>query len=250
MRRYFSIIFVIIVSVQTIVACNNQKLFHSIVAVEVKDSSPLMGENYYRIYYLGDLVLFQSRYQVDSLFKQWKVDSSSRELVTEIVEASSQWKDKFFVFHRDSSYGYNYDPYRSEENGLRLRIDSALKRIKGENRLDSFLSVSSDSAIWNNKRTELKEVYFLPAKEGMPAGKVLLYYSENLMALRESFNTVVDSAKKMKLYKIEVLTDAFYDEEKKISWPALKTVTEMKEFTVQNPSEIMNYFIRYRRQID
>jgi hypothetical protein len=218
-------------------------------AVEVRDISPLMGETFYRVYYFDDLVIYQSQYRFDSSVKQLSTDSSTNLVSSHITSISSQWRNQFFIFHKDSSYGFSFDPYRGRENKLRLRVDSTIMFIKGTNRFDSFLTVKPDSIIWNANKSELKEVFLVTQKKGMPAGRIGLYYSKNLNHLKASFNATVDSAKRMKLFKVEAIFNDSYDENGKLVWPSMIDRTEMKEIKTNISEQLREYINNYKEII-
>lgn len=213
--------------------------------VEVWDTSPLMGKTFYRIYYFDDLVIYQSQYRFDSSVKHLSTDSSTNKVSNLIISTSSQWRDQFFIFHKDSSHGYNFEPFQSKENYLRLRVDSTTNFIKGTNRFDSFLTVKPDSIIWNTDKSELKEVFLVPQKKEMPAGRIGLYYSKNLNHLKASFNPTVDSVKRMKLFKVEAIFYNSYDENGKLVWPSMVDRTEMKEIKINISTKLWEYINKY-----
>lgn len=205
-----------------------------IISVEVVDVDPLIGQTFYRVFYWRNLIMYQCQYRFDSSITRIGNNNSN---------TSSQWRNAFFVFHKDSLYGYNYYPNKAENNS-RSRVDSVLNLIKGTNRFDSFLTVKPYSTIWDGDKTELKEVFLLSNKNDVPNGRFIMYYSKKLNHLKESFNKIVDSAKQMKLFRTETIFSEFYSEKEKKLWPALRNMTEMREIKI-NDSEIMNYFEKY-----
>ena len=243
------IFFLLFVSFDGLTSCNHQKKLHKMEAVEVQDISPLMGETFYRVYYFDDLVIYQSQYRFDSSVKQLSTDSSTNKVSSHISSISSQWRNQFFIFHKDSSYGFSFDPYRGSENNLRLRVDSTIMFIKGTNRFDSFLTVKPDSIIWNANKSELKEVFLLSRKNNIPEGRIGLYYSKNLNHLKESFNPKVDNAKRMKLFKVEAIFNDSYDENGKLVWPSMVDRTEMKEIKTNISEQLREYINNYKEII-
>jgi len=248
MIKHLTIVFLLPLSLEGIKTCGHYKQ-KKIEAIEVLDLSASMGETFYRAYYLDDLVMYQSQYLVDSSVNQFEFDSSTNKFSNNVTLLSSQWKDRFFIFQKDSMYGYNYDPYRSTEDNLRLKADSIIKFVSGTNRFDSFLTVKPDSVIWNADKTEVKEVYFFPKQENIPLGHLNMYYSKKLSHLKESFNRIVDNAKKMKLFKTETVFSEFYSEKDKKLWPPIIYKTEMREFFPKNPEEIIDYFNKYKKEV-
>lgn len=215
-------------------------------AIEVSHLSRLAGKTYYRIYHLDSLILYQSQYLFDSSFKQFRIDSATQKLYSEDTLLLQEWRSRFFVFHQDSSYGYRYDPYRVHQNG-RLPVDATIKSITGTDNFNTLLAIKPDSVTWNDDKSELKEVYAYSKKKETAEGRFCMYYSKKLNHLKHTFNKVLDSAKKMKLFKTEFIFSEFYSEKDKILWPPVVDRTEMRQITVKNPEEIVDYFNRYKK---
>lgn len=91
----------------------------------------------------------------------------------------------------------------------------------------------------------MREVFLFPSQNGLPAHRMQLFYDKNKNDLPFSINEQLDSAKKMKLYKVEFDYDTFYDERQKIQWPAFKGTTEIKRVVVENVDEPNLYLKRY-----
>ncbi len=231
------------------VGCSIQnKSNSSIEAFEVRDTSPVMGETSYRVFYLDSLVMYQIQYRQDSIVNQLQFDSSANKITSSGRVVSSEWKSRFWVFHSDSSYGLLFDP-NSEVDAPRLKVDFMIRMITGTNRWDSFLYVRPDSAIWNSNRSELREVFLFPANNNMPASRLVLHYSKTLNHLKISFNKKVDSVKQMKLFKTEYYVDAYHSEKDSMSWPPSRSATEMTKIMVKNEAEILRYFKKYAESI-
>ena len=218
-----------------------------IKGIEVNESNPFFGESFYRIFHVGRFVVYQSQYQFDSSETRLKFDSAGNQLSAVTENKKSEMRNQFFVFHRDSSYGFTYDPHRITESGRRLRVDSAILRIKGTNNFEGLLTQKPDTTSWNTQRTELREVYMQKATKDTPAVRLSFFYSTRLNFLKESLFPAMDSAKQIKLYKIEYLIEEFYSEKERRLWPAMKISTEMKEIEVTNPEEILHYIDSYKK---
>jgi len=249
MPRSILIVCLVCFSYYGITACGLQKKEVNIEAVEVRSISPSMGETFYRVYYSGDLVMYQSQYLKDSFITETTFDSSKNMYSNNLTLHSEEWKDRFFVFHKDSSYGYNYDFYRNKENNQRLPVDSVVRFIKGTNKFEDVIKRKPDSVFWNANKSERKEVYLFPAKGDDPNIRLILSYSKNLNNVKESISSVVDSVKKMKLYKTETILDQFYSEKDKMTIPSLRFTTELKQIAVDKPDSVLIYLNRYRKSI-
>lgn len=244
----FSKIFFTFLLFSTLYGCYTSLATTKIEAIEVRDISPAMGETFYRIYYVDNLVMYENRYRFDSSFTQLKIDSVTQEITGEETLRESIWRSRFFVFHKDSSYGIMYDSLRFYKN-RRMPVNYTITNIVGTNRFDSFLTVKPDSVVWNADKTEHRETYILLLGKDMPKGLVVFYYSKKLNHLKNSFNKVVDSVKKMKFFKVEFIFNEFYSEKDKKLWPPTYDLTEMKEINVENPEKIMGYFNKYKESI-
>lgn len=222
-----------------------------IKAIEVRTSSPMFGESFYRVYHWGDLVLYQSQYHFDSSEVPLKMNSPGKETTpSENTVLLSEWRSKFFVFHKDSSYGYSYNRHSTIENRKRLRVDSSLKLIQGWNGFDSVIANKPDSSSWLQNHSVLREVYCYLETDSTPSGRLILMYSKNLDSIKESLNSAVDRIKKMKLYKFQFAINKFYDKRTKQEWPAMEMLgKEMTETTIKNADEITSYFDQYKRDI-
>jgi hypothetical protein len=218
-------------------------------AIEVQDSNPIFGASFYRIFYIGPFVVYQSEYEFDSSINGVKFDSTGNMDSTVTEYECSEKRNWFYVFHQDSSYGFTYDAHRKDQNNLRLTVDSILKSIKGTNSFEGLLSKTPDTTTWNVQKTELREVYVQKATRDTPEVRLSLFYSGSLNNLKASLNTKLDSARKMKFYKFEYLIKSFYSEKDQQVSPEMKFSTEMKEITVNNPEEIMQYINRYKNNM-
>jgi hypothetical protein len=152
----------------------------------------------------------------------------------------------FFVFCKDSLYGYIFDPHKPN-NAKRSKVDSIVKTIAGLNNFELILTLTPDTIIWNNDKTQCKEVYISPKTEDRPSSRLSLSLSSKMNHLKYSFNQKIDSAKQMKLYKTELVFDEFFDKTNKIFWPSSYSVTEMRQATPPNLKEILDYFGRYNK---
>jgi hypothetical protein len=216
-------------------------------AIEVRDNSSLFGESFYRIFHMGSFIVYQSQYQFDSSVTRLKFDSALKLESPQLESQFSEKRYRFFVFHRDSSFGYSYDAHAKREAGIRLQVDSVAKGIIGFNSFEKLLIKKPDSIIWNADKTELKEVYLQKPSEDTPAVQISFYYSGRLNNLFASLNTVLDSAKKMKFYKYEYVISEFYNKEQQTLCPAIYMSCEMKEYAVARPEEITTYIEIYRK---
>jgi hypothetical protein len=215
-------------------------------AIEVRDNNPVFGQSFYRVFQIAPFVVYQSQYQFDSSGQHAKFDSSGNWDSNEIEFQFSEKRSRFFVFHKDSSFGLSFDPHRSNENNSRLPVDSAILGITGSNTFECLLMMEPDTSIWNSQKTELKEVYVQKPSKDTPAVSLSFFYSSSMNHISVTLNAVLDSARRLKLYKYEYLIREFYSEKLGALVPGMVITTEMKEITVSDPGEIMQYIDRYR----
>lgn len=219
-------------------------------AVEVKSTDPVFGESFYRIYHYNDLLLYQSQYFFDSSVHYFVADSSTDEESSPDTVLLSETRNRFFIFHKDSSYGYSYDAHDPLEDQKRLKVDSMLSRLRGLNELHCLVQQSPDSSSWNKNRTILHEVYLFPATDTTPSGRIVMEYSKNLKHVQESLNQIVDSIKGMKFIKWEYHINEYYDKKNQRQLPSMVLfATELREIDVENPKEIISYFNKYKEQV-
>jgi hypothetical protein len=103
-----------------------------IEAVEVSSSSPIFPNTFYRIFHVNSFIIYQSQY-----FYSFSTSKANANTDTfETVNDYSEVRYKFFVFHKDSSYGYQYDDKDDKKPKLRLPVDSAVRLIIGTNNLE------------------------------------------------------------------------------------------------------------------
>jgi hypothetical protein len=249
LKYTISLLFLAIIILKSESGCTQNKSNQKFEAIEVRDHSPMMGETFYRVYYVSNLVMYESQYRIDSFVNPLRYDSTTHEIKSNMNLVNQEWKSEFFVFHSDSSYGYRYDSNDEIKNG-RFKVDSVIKTITGTNRWDSFLYVKPDSVLWSKEKKELLEVFLFPAKGDMPSSILNLYYSKKLNDVQFSFNTTVDSIKGLKLYKTEYFVDAALDEKNNMVWPSSKNSTEMRKILIDDSNENLHYFNLYKKAIN
>lgn len=246
MFRCFILLTAILLSIESINATPADTSRQTIKAVEVRDSGFLFGESLYRVYYVGALVVYQSQNLSESFIQRSLYDSASRQEAFVSEQEESQWRSRFFVYHRDSSHGISYDPYNTMEYNRRLPVDSILQMIKGTNTYENLNAAKPDTATWNTGRTELKEVYVSKGSQDTPTVRLVFYYSSRLNHVQEALSKALDSVRKMKLVKIEICIEEFLREKDKRLWPQMTQSTEMKEIHGAAPEEVMHYVEQYQ----
>jgi hypothetical protein len=208
--------------------------------IEVFDRYPLVNwdgaqanfDSYYDIYYYGDLRMYQYHYRYDSIGRGTVV--TSRE------------NTAYLVFHKDSSYGWKYDPFNPFGRVERVHVDSLLSKVKIQTfGLEVFLEKKPDS-ISTDKNGIRKEVYnFKETPEEPGDYTAILYFSPHMTDIEESFTPFLDSSRKMKFFKRITKTEAYYDKTYKMQFPKREGFFEMKRLEITNRDQLLNYFRDY-----
>src|SRR6476660_9598744 len=172
MLNYFIVLLAVCLGLNNVNTTSQFSMAEKIQAVEIRDNDPLFGERFYRVYYAAPFVVYQSQHMFGSSQGQVKFDSSTNKPEVELTTETTEQRNRFFVFHRDSNYGFQYDAYATSQAERRL-VDSVLKNIRGGNNLESLLCLKADTITWNEGKTELKEVYVQKASEDTPAVRIV-----------------------------------------------------------------------------
>jgi hypothetical protein len=164
----------------TIIATNRVSYYDTKIAVD----------NLLNIYYYKDLVMFEYPYRYDSVV-------NGKILFTENRKA-------FFVFQKDSSYGYHYDgaSYHTMPNNERLSVDSVREKHHSSN-YDIIMSWKPDSVTFDSANKMLREVYYYPQKRSDSVYYTyILCYSTELSDIKETLSKKLDSSRNAKLFKV------------------------------------------------
>src|SRR5688572_12565303 len=80
MIRFFILVVLLQFSSTLVNASAADTSKHDIQAIEIQTTLPLFGEHYYRIFFKGNFVIYQSQYQYDSIRQKVKYDSAGNYL--------------------------------------------------------------------------------------------------------------------------------------------------------------------------
>ena len=158
-----------------------------------------------------------------------------------------------FVSHKDSTYGYKYffKPNPPININQRVNKDSLLITNKFESNLyDTLINFKPDS-VYNHKNQIIKVYKNPPSSNPAPMVEkfdLYFYYTKGLTDISETFSRKMDNVKGMKLSKILVKVSGGFYKEYNITFPPRELVQEMKQITIENKDEIMNYFSKYQQQ--
>lgn len=221
-------------------SCHSQLDDRIIKGIEFYDRHPLVNwdgtqANFdvsYKIFRYGDLRLYNYSYRYDSLTRDGKIFSRDNFC--------------FFVFHKDSAFGFNYDPDNPFERITRHNVDSLLSNVPIKTfGLERFLNTKPDNVIVS-KNGERKEVFrILGTKEDPGDYTVNLYFSPHMNDVEESLSPVLDSSRGMKFFKSFTISEAYYDIKYNMPFPKREGYYGMKRVVIKNEKELLKYFNDY-----
>lgn len=216
--------------------------------VEVRVSGYWMPDDFFRVYHVGEYKVLESHYLFDSTRKT--LNESGNLAKSETLEKSI--RTRFMVFHKDSSFGYRFNPNFSNAMEGRIAVDSAfsLVRTKFDYRLDSLGYTKPDSSTWNADKTERRDIYITKATGDLPTVWRALSYSSKLINAGETFSKNLDSVNKMKLCRIEIKYDsAIGPNGKMVPYPTYLD-HEIKIITPPYSVDVQVYIKLYRMLAD
>lgn len=239
-QHLFSFFFLSLLFVLSSLTASSQ----TVQAIQVDEESP-MGKDFYRVFFIGDHVVYESQTHFSKSESRLHFDSASGEMTSTDTLLSSGAQSNYFVYHRDSLYGYRYEPWNLLHQ-QRLLVSKAKENTFGTNGFDGFLKFKPDSSLLNSNGTSLREVYRFAAHPDTPAYRIVFTYDKNLAHLQHSLNPILDSAKQMKLQKLELYILEFRPRGSQITYPGTAMITEMKELPATIPEEVLFYLNWYK----
>ena len=224
--------------------CANQHDLDKLSAITLTKKMPIveydnsinMIESSYNVYYHSNFIMYEFLYEFDSLVENQVVLQEMRNF--------------FVVFHKDSSYGYKYFPNSNVnlDHNKRTNIDSELSSLKFESNIyDTLINYKPDS--FYNHKDEVIRVYKNPPSANSVSKEIhdlYFYYTKKLKDVPETFSRKMDNIKGMKLSKILIKVSGGYYKEFNMTFPPRELLQEMKELTIENKDEILNYFKKYK----
>jgi hypothetical protein len=225
MRTYISLL-IFLFALVFICSWKNDSVKKDMLVVQVRmTGSPMLPDHLYRVYYAGEYKLYESQYGFQT--SDGLIDTTGS--ITK-----SNFKNyigtKFLVFHKDSSYGYSFDSSQFVSKvPVRIQVDSALKiiRIQTGAGFDSLLFRTPDSTAWNEDKSERTDIYRYAETKTLPAFTQSLSYTNRMNHVDESFSAAHDRARKMKLFRMKLEIEKFYDAAQDVHWPAYTVNDEM-----------------------
>ena len=198
------------------------------------DGSIYEIKNKYEVFYFENLFIYQFFYQFDSTV-------NGQNLIHE-------WRNYFFIYHMDSSWGQLYFPRENISNtGERVPVDSMLAKNLFENSKFTTLQSSQPDSTYLDETGNFVKVYSLPVSDSFPEpSKVRFFYSKKFSGFRESLSKSMDTTKSMKLYKIAIEAQGWFYKQYNLTFPKREYLTEIKEIHVDNREELLGYADLYK----
>jgi hypothetical protein len=207
----------------------------SIPAV-LPDTSYTMS-NSYDIFYYDDLIMYRFKYGFDSIVNGKVLLHESR--------------PNFFVFHKDSAFGYSYYPYPdSKPVAGRNAVDTLFNRnAYSPFKFDSLFHYKPDSSYFDAQR-DLVKVYNYALSDTAEKFTYYLYFSKKFKGLADGFFSRSMADKDgMKLFRIRIAAHGHYYPEYKMALPPRELLYEMKEIPVTDTAGLMIYFTKYKKDV-
>jgi hypothetical protein len=191
------------------------------------------------IYKLGDTTVYKIPYTYDSI-------SSAGEVLKHEI------RYRHFVCSGKNNWGYIYNETRPKEH-QRIFTDSMLLRygFTGFNVYKNFdrYDYKKVDSIYDKKNGTLKENYIVYGKnDTTPIGTTDFTYSQQFKELDYSLSPELDSIKKLKLFKIEIINNERYVAEFNISLEKDRRTIEIKNASADNLHLVQSFIQRYRKE--
>jgi len=245
MSKIIVFVVILILSKGSFHSCNRKLNNHNIRCVNYSTSGPIVFSDgsmvdfktFFNVYYYEDLVMYQFPYYFDSTYDGKSI-------------LNKQERNNFFVYNRDSTWGYNYNPLNELQNNRRVKVDSMMRQtgLQSSN-FDGIAKLQPVFSQFDTNTGILKETYAPSKEEHKAKDTIYFYFTSKLKDVDLSFSKKLDSIKKMKLFKIHLLFNGDYDEERKMTLPKTEVDYEIKEIPFENKEKIAGYFKLYKAHI-
>lgn len=208
---------------------------NSLMPIVERDGSMTSHDKSYSVFYFEDLICYKCPYTLESAL------SGQSLKLTE--------KYFYFIFQKDSAFGYTFDRELKKRDGKRSSVDSVLKIIKIDSRrFDKILNVKPNSIVIENNSNKVTEIYRFD-RDSNPINNYImeLTFNPDLNWANESLSKKADSARGTKLEKILIKFQEAFNEEYGILFPKREFSFILKEVTLGNEKEILELFGRYKQ---
>lgn len=189
-------------------------------SMEILDKDGLIQElkNSYSVFHYNGMEFFKFRYDYDS----------SYENVSNVTE-----KEAYLFFNKDSVNALQIDTVGNGFKEKKVPLAFYLKSIRVQFVLDKYLILKPDSSLFAKATGVLTEIYRF-ANVGSGGWTARLFFSDKFHEFNEPVSRALDSVKRKKLFKYEVINDPYYNEKLKIHFPRLKSFYEIKEVSSED----------------
>ena len=192
--------------------------------------------NFLDVFYYQDLVLF--KFNADSTVNK------------ETTDQGFLMQSEFLIHQKGSIMGFFHE--RTNENRQVVKVDSIL-RCRGY--LISNLELMLQSPLLQNieskkslKNDSLIEIYVRKPNPEDLKDSVIAEYSARLNDIDFSLSRQLDSSRKMKLVKIRIVNDAYYNKETKVKMAARQILFQLSRLIDYDRNEVLNYFTQFSNQ--
>ena len=228
-------------------SCGTKSESDKLIAISLRQQTPVVNRDSsitmiggtYNVYYYNELLMYKFNYRFDSMVNNQLVFQETRSF--------------YFVFHKDSAYGYRYmiKLDKSNEDNVRYKKDSLFKFFSFESNIyDTLINFKPDSIY--KREGEIVKVYNNPpsANSGQQSEKfdLYFYYTKKLKDIPETFSRKMDNEQRMKLIKILVKASGGFYKEFNTTFQPREHLLEMREIPIENKDEIMHYLRKYQEQ--
>jgi len=159
-------------------------------------------------------------------------------------------RSNYFVFHKDSSFGYRFDMRGNSPIG-KHSVDSLLKEQALQNfQWASITKQTAPHSIVNDRAGNLIETYVPEySQNGSPRrDSVIFYYSDSMNHIAFSFSHELDSTRSSKLYRIRLFNDSTRFGPNNILAPRRESHFEMKDLKINNEQQLKQIFEMYKKR--
>ncbi|MEO5563175.1 MAG: hypothetical protein ABIR18_07070, partial [Chitinophagaceae bacterium] len=158
--------------------------------------------------------------------------------------------EDFFVFEKDSLYGYSYIPHRPS-SVERFPVDSILNaRAFKTAKWEFITSLKPVNIEFNSQKDKLKETYWAPPdKNTLDNDSAYFVYSKELNDINYSLSKTLDSIKGMKLYEVRMIYNPRYFDQVKDITPRRETFFKLQRNTNPDKEKILYYIEKYKKDI-
>jgi len=217
---------------------------HTLRAVQIAGTMPAITvdtnytmSNSYNIFYYDDLIMYKFEYGFDSIVNGKVLLHESR--------------PNFFVFYKDSVFGYSYYPYQdSKAIEGRTSVDTMFsKNAYSPFKFDSLFRYKPDSSYFDSQK-DLVKIYNYPKSDTAENFTYYLYFSKKFNGLTDCFfSRSIADEDGMKLFRVRIVAHGHYYDEYKFTLPPRELLYEMAEIPIKDTAEIMMYFERYKKNV-